>query len=82
MVRDVLSIHVSIVASESSFSSGGRVSSPYRCSLTPQMVEMFGCTQDWAKRTSSPLPSNENEKFWSLRELKKVKDCLIFLLYI
>ncbi|KAG5020159.1 hypothetical protein JHK87_016014 [Glycine soja] len=71
MARDVLAIHVSIVASESSFSSEARVLDLYHCSLTPQMVEAFVCTQDWMKRTSTPLASNENEEFLGSERIKE-----------
>jgi len=73
MARDVLVIPVFIMAFKSSFSTERRVLDPYHCSLNPQMVEALVCTQDWIKRTPPPLPSNENEEFWSLGELKKVK---------
>ena len=39
MARDVLAIPVSTVASESAFSTGGRVVDSFRTSLTPKMVE-------------------------------------------
>ncbi|KAM0017990.1 putative HAT dimerization domain, ribonuclease H-like superfamily [Helianthus debilis subsp. tardiflorus] len=47
MARDVLSIPVSIVASEASFSIGGRILDQYRSTLTPQIVESLICSQDW-----------------------------------
>ncbi|KAL4293437.1 hypothetical protein AHAS_Ahas18G0128000 [Arachis hypogaea] len=47
MAREVLAIPVSTVASESAFSTGGRIIDPYRSSLTPYMVEALVCTQDW-----------------------------------
>jgi len=59
MERAVLVILVSTMASESSFSTEGRVLDLYHCFLTPQMVEALVCTQDWIKRTPSPMPSNE-----------------------
>jgi hypothetical protein len=49
MARDVLAIPVSTVASESAFSTGGRVLDPYISSLTPRVVEGLLCTQDWLK---------------------------------
>ena len=39
IVRDVLAIPVSTDASESAFSTGGRILDQYRSSLTPDMVE-------------------------------------------
>ncbi|XP_027364699.1 zinc finger BED domain-containing protein RICESLEEPER 2-like [Abrus precatorius] len=46
IAREVLAIPVSTVASESAFSTGGRVLDSYRTSLTPKMVEALICTQD------------------------------------
>ena len=67
----MLVIPVSTVASESVFSTGGRVLDPYRCSLTPQMVEALVCTQDWIKKTPSPLPSNENDEFLEFERIEE-----------
>ncbi|KAG7548602.1 Ribonuclease H-like superfamily [Arabidopsis suecica] len=47
--RDVLAIQASSVASESAFSTSGRVLDPYRSSLTPYMVEVLICTQQWLR---------------------------------
>ncbi|KAL4279280.1 hypothetical protein GQ457_03G012660 [Hibiscus cannabinus] len=46
MARDVLAIPISIVASESTFSTGGRVLDSFRTSLTPRIVEALICSQD------------------------------------
>ncbi|KAG6390714.1 hypothetical protein SASPL_148457 [Salvia splendens] len=59
MARDILAIPVSSVASESAFSMGGRVLSPYRSSLTCTMVEALICAGDWLK--TSDLDKKEEE---------------------
>lgn len=47
MARDILSIPVSTVASESAFSVGGRVIDQFRSALLPENVEALVCTNDW-----------------------------------
>ncbi|KAG5565732.1 hypothetical protein RHGRI_001598 [Rhododendron griersonianum] len=51
LARDVLAVPVSTVASESAFSTGGRVLDPFRSSLSPSMVETLVCTQNWLLST-------------------------------
>ena len=67
----MLAIPVSTVASKSAFSTGERVLDLYRCSITPQMVEALVCTQDWIKKTPSPLPSNENDEFFEFERIEE-----------
>ena len=59
------------MVSESAFSTRGRVLDPYCCSFTPQMVEALVCTQDWIKKTPSPLPSNENDEFLEFERIEE-----------
>ena len=45
--RDILSILISIISSESAFSFFGRILDNRRMSLTPEMVKALTCLQDW-----------------------------------
>lgn len=47
MARDILSIPISTVASESAFSTGGRILDQYRSCLAHAVVESLICTRDW-----------------------------------
>jgi hypothetical protein len=47
IARDVLAIQASTVASESSFSAGGRIISDHRNRLKSDIVEALVCLQDW-----------------------------------
>ncbi|CAO2179263.1 unnamed protein product [Urochloa humidicola] len=49
IARDILSVPVSTVASESAFSLAGLVLDENRCSLLPETVEALICTQDWLR---------------------------------
>ena len=47
IAKDIIAIPVSSVASESAFSTGGRVISPHRSRLHSQTVEALMCLQNW-----------------------------------
>ncbi|CAN6681943.1 unnamed protein product [Malus baccata var. baccata] len=47
IARDILAIPVFTVASESSFSTGGRIISPHRSRLHSSTVEALMCSRDW-----------------------------------
>jgi len=59
LARDVLAIPISTVASESAFSTSGRILDDFRTSLTPFMVEALVCAQDWLRR-GTPIDIQEN----------------------
>lgn len=59
LARDVLAVPISTVASESTFSTGGRVLDPFRSSLSPQVVEFLICGQDWLRKSSTPVNVEE-----------------------
>ncbi|GKE60504.1 zinc finger BED domain-containing protein DAYSLEEPER-like protein, partial [Tanacetum coccineum] len=47
IARDILAIPVSSVASESAFSTSGRLISPHRSRLRPDTIEALMCAQSW-----------------------------------
>jgi hypothetical protein len=49
IAQDVLAIPVTTVASESVFSTGGRIISPHRSRLAPSMIEALMCMQAWSR---------------------------------
>ncbi|XP_025611659.2 zinc finger BED domain-containing protein RICESLEEPER 3-like [Arachis hypogaea] len=51
IARDVLAMPVFTIASESAFSTGGRVLNNYRSSLTPMTTEALICTQNWLRNS-------------------------------
>ncbi|XP_058725940.1 zinc finger BED domain-containing protein RICESLEEPER 2-like [Vicia villosa] len=68
IAREVLAIPVSTVASESAFSTGGRVLDDYRSRLTARSVEALICTEDWLGGSPSPLPTQDD-----IDELEKIE---------
>ncbi|XP_077222135.1 zinc finger BED domain-containing protein RICESLEEPER 2-like [Tasmannia lanceolata] len=59
MARSVLAVLISTVASESAFSTGGRVLDAFRSSLTPKIVQALICTQDWLRSISMSINVEE-----------------------
>uniref|UniRef100_A0A0D2ZQJ4 HAT C-terminal dimerisation domain-containing protein n=1 Tax=Brassica oleracea var. oleracea TaxID=109376 RepID=A0A0D2ZQJ4_BRAOL len=60
LAKDVLAVQVSSVASESAFSTSGRILDPYRSSLTPYMIEALICTQQWMRSSNQSQPAVAN----------------------
>lgn len=50
MARYVFAMQVSSVASESAFSTSGRIIDSYRSCLTHYMVKVLICTKQWMKQ--------------------------------
>jgi hypothetical protein len=51
VARDILAIPITTVASESAFSTSGRLLSDHRSRLTPKMLEALMCSQSWLRHT-------------------------------
>nr|XP_009757583.1 PREDICTED: zinc finger BED domain-containing protein RICESLEEPER 3-like [Nicotiana sylvestris] len=52
MARDILSIPISTIASESTFNTSGQILDSYWSSLPPKTAEAFICTQQWIRSPS------------------------------
>ena len=62
MARDLLAMQVSSVASESAFSTSGRILEPYRSCLTHYMIEVLMCSEQWMHadiKAAEQVPTNE-----------------------
>ncbi|KAL5856918.1 hypothetical protein ACOSQ3_004376 [Xanthoceras sorbifolium] len=71
IARDIFVIPVSTVASESAFSTGGRILDSFRSSLTPKMVEILICLQNWLRARNIYLdivPSTDEMEFYEALE--------------
>ncbi|KAL5724278.1 hypothetical protein ACHQM5_007558 [Ranunculus cassubicifolius] len=55
VARDILAIHVTSVASESAFSTGGRILDSFRSCLRPNTIEALICTQNWIRSGQIPI---------------------------
>ncbi|CAN1763988.1 Putative AC transposase [Linum perenne] len=69
MAKDILAVQVSTVASESVFSTGGRVFDAFRSSLTPKVVESLICAQNWLRSSTHPI--DIEEKFEEIEALEE-----------
>ncbi|KAK1377927.1 hypothetical protein POM88_024671 [Heracleum sosnowskyi] len=58
IAKDILVIPVSTVASESAFSTSGRILDPFRSSLSPKMLEALVCTQSSLKGRHDGIKSD------------------------
>jgi len=81
LARDVLAIPISTVASESAFSTCGRIMDDFRTSLTPFMVEALVCTQDWLKRATPTNIAENTEELTYLEEGNSISN-VVFLIYM
>ena len=62
LARDILTIPVSTVSSESAFSTAGRILEERRTSLTSDMVEVLTCLRDWEHTRKRMQYTTHNEE--------------------
>jgi hypothetical protein len=79
IARIVLVIPITTIASESAFSTGGRVLDPFRSSLAPTTVEALVCTQNWLR--SKPINSYDTEMIEDLESYKLESGKLLAFYY-
>ncbi|KAM6574915.1 hypothetical protein CsatA_023242 [Cannabis sativa] len=60
IAKDVFAVPVSTVASESTFSTGGRHVSSHRSRLHPSTLEALVCTQNWLKTDKKATVNDED----------------------
>ena len=71
IASDVLTVPMSIVASEAAFSVGRRVVSDKRCSLASDSIEANICVKDWAIADKRIFDSIQEENI--LVDMEKLK---------
>ena len=65
MAKDILTVPVSTISSESTFSTTGRIIEERRRKLRPEMVEMLTCMKNWEAaeaRLQQQVEDNELEE--------------------
>ncbi|CAA7057445.1 unnamed protein product [Microthlaspi erraticum] len=76
MAKDLLAMQVSSVASESAFSTSGRVVDPYRSCLTHYTIEVLMCTEQWIKaeiRLSEKTMVTNEQMLAAIEELDELE---------
>ncbi|KAL4325625.1 hypothetical protein GQ457_11G026650 [Hibiscus cannabinus] len=66
IARDIFAIPTSTVASESTFSTGGRVISDSRSSLNNDTIEALMCTQSWLRIDLKDYESVNDSLLWNI----------------
>ncbi|KAJ3703191.1 hypothetical protein LUZ61_006896 [Rhynchospora tenuis] len=68
LTKDILAVPISTVASESAFSTSGRILSPARSSLNDESIEALLCAQDWLRASINENGEKIGEPLWNIEE--------------
>ena len=72
IAKDVLAVPMSTIASESAFSTSGRILDPFRSSLTAKTVETLVCTKIWLSSSHDTVVCRE-----FMDEVETLKDSIL-----
>ena len=72
IAKDVHAVPMSTVASESAFSTSGRILDPFRSSLTAKTVEILVCTKSWLSSSHDTVVCRE-----FMDEVETLKDSIL-----
>ena len=72
IAKDVHAVPMSTVASESAFSTSGRILDPFRSSLTAKTVETLVCTKIWLSSSHDTVVCRE-----FMDEVESFKDSIL-----
>ncbi|CAN0918724.1 Putative AC9 transposase, partial [Linum grandiflorum] len=73
IARDILAVPVTSVASESAFSSGGRLIDPHRSRLHESTVEALMCTRTWLQSTDGGSELSDEGCSYSMSDIEAVQ---------
>ncbi|KAL4013587.1 hypothetical protein IC575_025759 [Cucumis melo] len=83
IAQDIFAVPVSTVASESAFSTGGRILDSFRSSLSPKTMEALICTQNWIRGKTTLLDlCPELEEMEICEKIENGKFCTLQLLFL
>ncbi|KAJ1689265.1 hypothetical protein LUZ63_013420 [Rhynchospora breviuscula] len=68
LTRDILAVPISTVASESAFSTSGRVLSQVKSSLSDESIEALLCAQDWLRVSIAETGKIIPAPLWTIEE--------------
>ncbi|XP_075474738.1 zinc finger BED domain-containing protein DAYSLEEPER-like [Primulina tabacum] len=75
IAKDVLAIPVTTVASESTFSTSGRVLSNHRNRPHPKTVEALMCARDWLWSETRDYIASNDQKFDNDSDIEEPESC-------